>query len=117
MIELIKQFEEELDDVGFKGVAQYGLEAALPSGKGLVSMALENEIMRRNVRTKRIYEYINKVNFINTNRQKVKDKREIEVLDYLLDGESLAAIRRYMGIGARQVNKMRSDIVDLLVED
>jgi helix-turn-helix protein len=117
IIQVIKQSEGELDNVTFNGVAQYGIEASLPSGKGLVSMALENEVVRRNEQYKRLYEYIDKVNFINVNRHKVTDEKEKVVLDCLLDGDSLAAVTRHMGMGRKRIDKMRSDIVDKLVDN
>jgi DNA-binding CsgD family transcriptional regulator len=116
MIGLIKEYQYELDVPAFKGVASYGIEASLPKGQGMVSKALELEVERLDGRYKRISDYINKVNYINDNRHKVTDEKEIEVLDCLLDGDSLAAIGRHMGISKRRMDKLRSDIVDRLCE-
>ncbi|OLS39119.1 hypothetical protein BTR25_13380 [Bacillus sp. MRMR6] len=117
MINIIRHYEDNLEGVDFKGVAQYGVEASLPSGKGLVSKALENEVVRRNERFKRISDYTNKVNYINTKRKKLTDHKEIEILDCLLDGLSLSAISRAMRLSRQQIDKIRSDIVDKLVTD
>jgi hypothetical protein len=116
MIGLIKEYQYELDVPAFKGVASYGIESSLPKGQGLVSKALELEVERLDGRFKRISDYINKVNFINENRHKVTNEKEMEVLDCMLDGESLAAIGRHLGISKRRTDKLRSDIVDRLCE-
>jgi DNA-binding NarL/FixJ family response regulator len=114
MMRILKEAREQ--DVDFKGTAQYGIEATLPSGKGLVSKALENEVMRRNDKQKRLFEYLNKVKFIRENRKKITDKREIEILDYLLDGYSISEIKRIIGLSRQQIDKIRSDIVDKLCD-
>jgi DNA-binding NarL/FixJ family response regulator len=115
MMAMIKEYRYEFDMPEFKGVATYGLEASLPKAPGYISHALELEVERLDGRFKRISDYINKVNYINNNRYKVTNEKEIEVLDCLLDGESLAAIGRHMGIGKRTVDRIRSNIVDRLV--
>jgi DNA-binding NarL/FixJ family response regulator len=112
MLKFIREAGEQ--EVEFKGTAQYGVEASLPRGQGLVSQALENEVMRRNDRLRRLFDYLKKVNFIKDNRKKLTDIRETEILDYLLDGKSVSAISRIIGMSRQQIDKIRSDIVDKL---
>jgi DNA-binding NarL/FixJ family response regulator len=112
MLKFIREAGEQ--EVEFQGTAQYGVEASLPRGQGLVSQALENEVMRRNDRLRRLFDYLNKVKFIKDNRKKLTDIREIEILDYLLDGKSVSAISRIIVMSRQQIDKIRSDIVDKL---
>jgi DNA-directed RNA polymerase specialized sigma subunit len=112
MINEIKRLDAELKKTESKLTQQWGVSASLPTGKGIVSKALENEIVRRNEKSERLIEYIDKVNFLNENRHKVTDEREKVVLDCILDGMSLAAIGKHLGTYRNQVSKIQDSIVD-----
>jgi len=116
MINEIKSLYAELQRTDFKGVAQYGIQATLPNGKGVVGKALENEVVRRSEKSKRIYEYIDQVNFINENRRHITDEKEKVVLDCLLDGFSISAIARHLRTGRKQVGNIVDSIVDQLAK-
>jgi DNA-binding NarL/FixJ family response regulator len=116
MINEIKRLDAELKKTDFKGVSQYGMSASLPTGKGIVSKALENEIVRRNEKRERLNDYIYKVNYLNDHRSKITDEREKVVLDCILDGMSLAAIARHLGTYRKQINMIQDDIVSKISE-
>ena len=111
----IIQLEKDLQKTDFSGVAQYGIEATLPNGKGIVGKAIENEIIRRSNKSERIVDYAKEVNFINENMHKVKDEKQKVVLDCMLDGFSISAIAHHMQTNRKFIHKMIDDIVDCLV--
>jgi hypothetical protein len=112
----IIQLEKDLQKTDFSGVAQYGVEATLPHGKGIVGKAIENEIIRRSNKSERIYDYAKEVNFINENMHKVKEEKQKVVLDCMLDGFSISAIAHHMQTNRKFIHKMIDDIVDCLVD-
>lgn len=114
MVKEIQRIDTYLSETDFKGTAQYGIEATLPKAQGIVGKALENEVMRRLNKSKRLQRYINEVNFINERIPVVTDEKEKVVLDCILDGMSLAAISHHLGISRKQVHIIRDHIVDLL---
>jgi hypothetical protein len=116
MLREIQRIDSELSRTDFKGVAQYGISASLPTGKGLVSKTLENEVVRRNLKSERLIDYIDKVNFINANMHKVTDEKENVILDCLLDGLSISAISRHLGTTRKQVNIQVDNIINSLVD-
>lgn len=116
MVREIKRIDEYLEDTDFSGTAQYGIEATLPKAQGIVGKALENEIIRRAKKSKRLLEYIEKVNFINERTERIKDEKEKVVLDCLLDGLSLTAISKHLGISRQQVTDIRDNMVDRLAK-
>jgi uncharacterized protein YjiK len=116
MVNQIQLLSYELSNTGFKGVAQYGSSAGMPTGQGIVSKALESEVMRRNDKSERMIDYANKVKYINDNRHKVTDEREKVVLDCLLDGMTLNAIARHLGSYRNQISKIQDSIVDQIVK-
>ncbi|MFS0776244.1 hypothetical protein ABC255_09580 [Neobacillus sp. 3P2-tot-E-2] len=114
MLKIIREVGET--EVEFRGTAQYGVEATLPKAQGVVGKALEMEVIRRNDRNKRLFDYLNKVKWINKNRNKLTDKRDIEILDYLLDGTSMLKVSKIIGVSPQWLDKLRNDIVDKLCE-
>jgi DNA-binding NarL/FixJ family response regulator len=116
MVNQIMLLNHELNRTDFKGVAQYGTESTLPTGQGIVSKALESEVIRRSEKSERMIDYANKVQFINQNRHKITDEREKVVLDCLLDGMTLNAIARHLGSYRNQISKIQDSIVDKIVE-
>jgi hypothetical protein len=116
MLREIQRINSELSRTDFKGVAQYGTSAALPTGQGLVSKTLENEVVRRNLKSERMLDYIDKVNFINANMYKVTDEKEKVILDCLLDGLTISAISKHLGTNRKQVNIQVDNIISCLVD-
>lgn len=117
MIREIQRIDRELSETDFNGAAQYGIDATMPRPQGVVGKALENEAMRRVQKSQRLQKYIRDVNFINQNRHKIKGNREEVVLDCLLDGLSLTAIAKHLGMGRTRVTEIRNNIVDELAKD
>jgi DNA-directed RNA polymerase specialized sigma subunit len=114
MVREIGRIDRQLSTTDFAGVAQYGIEATMPTAQGVVGRALENEIIRRETKSKRLYDYIDKVNFMNENISKITDEREKVVLDCLLDGLSLTAVSKHLGFSRQLVTDIRDDIVNKL---
>lgn len=116
MVNEIQKIDYELSKVEFKGTAQYGMSAAMPTGKGTVGKALENEVIRRSKKSERMYDYSDKVNYLHERIPRISDEKEKVVLDCMLDGMSLTAISHHLKVSRKQVHVMRDSIVDQLVE-
>lgn len=114
MVKEIQRIDYELSKTDFTGTAQYGIEATLPKAQGIVGKALENEILRRSKKSERLMDYIEKVNYINEHMGNITDEKEKVILDCLLDGMSLTAISKHLGMSRKQVTEIRDDIVDKL---
>lgn len=114
MLREIQRIDRELQKTDFAGTAQYGIEATLPHAVGIVGRALENEVIRRDNKSKRLHKYIEEVTFINQHMGAITDEKEKVVLDCLLDGLSLTAISKHLGVSRVQVTGIRNDIVDKL---
>lgn len=116
MLREIKMIDRELATTDFRGVSQYGIEATLPHAKGIVGKAIENEVIRRNKKSKRLLDYAEKINFIHANAYKVTDEKEKVVLDRLLDGMSIAGIAHHMRISRQHAHDLRDKVVKRLAE-
>lgn len=116
MLREIQRIDRELQKINFTGTAQYGIEATLPHAQGIVGKALENEVIRRNKKSERLYGYIEKVNYINQRLERVTEEKDKVVLDCLLDGMNIAAIGAHLGVSRKHIHIIRDDIVKLLAE-
>jgi DNA-directed RNA polymerase specialized sigma subunit len=116
MIREIQKIDRELQKTDFSGVAQYGIEATLPHAVGIVGRAIENEIVRRSKKSERMLEYAKKVNFINERINNITDEKEKVVLDCLMDGLSLTAISKHMGMSRQLVTTIRDKLVENLAK-
>ena len=116
MLREIQRLDHELQKTDFAGVAQYGIEATLPRAIGIVGKAIENEVIRREKKSERLHEYIEKVNFVNQRLCKVTDEKEKVVLDCLLDGMNITAIAHHLQLSRKNIHMMRDSIVHRLWE-
>lgn len=116
MVKEINRIDQYLNETDFNGCAQYGIEATMPKASGTVGRALENEVARRMKKAKRLNEYIDKVNFVNERIDRIKNEKEKVVLDCLLDGLSLTAVSKHLGISRQQVTDLRDNLVNRLAE-
>ncbi|MFE8704123.1 helix-turn-helix domain-containing protein [Cytobacillus sp. FJAT-54145] len=117
MVKEIQRIDHYLTETDFQGTAQYGIEATMPKAQGVVGKALENEVTRRVEKSKRLQKYIEEVNLINERIPLVTDEKEKVVLDCLLDGLSLTAISKHLGISRQQVTDIREKIIDTLAKN
>jgi DNA-binding NarL/FixJ family response regulator len=114
MVKEIDRLTDQLDETEFNGVAQYGIEAAMPKGGSVTPNGLDGEAQRRDKKRNRLFEYKYKVEFINERESRIKDEKERVILDCMLDGMTLTAIAKHMNISRTQVNHLQDEIVKKL---
>jgi DNA-directed RNA polymerase specialized sigma subunit len=114
MIREIQRIDKELSQTDFSGTAQYGIEATMPKAQGIVGKALENEVVRRSNKSKKLVEYANRINYINERISFITDEKEKVVLDCLLDGLSLTGVSKHLKMSRGYVTKIRDDVVEKL---
>jgi DNA-binding NarL/FixJ family response regulator len=112
----IQRLDRELKRTDFQGVAQYGIEATLPHAVGIVSQAIENEIVRREKKSVSMVEYAKEITFINDRLDRITHAKEKTVLDCLLDGMGIVAISHHLGMTRQTVAEIRDKIVEKLAD-
>jgi len=112
MINEIKRQRKMLEDAGDGITAQYGIEASLPKGSGQNSDPVFREYLRREKKSKWVEKLEEKVLFIQERIPNITEEREKAVLECLLDGMSMIAISRHMGLSERHIFRIRDSIVD-----
>lgn len=111
MINEIKRQRELLRDAGTNIVAQSGLESSMPKAKGDTSDPVAMEVIRRDKASKWMQKLEQKVLFIQERIPIIQDEREKAVLQCMLDGMSMIAIGKHMGLSRRHVYNIKESII------
>ncbi|WP_079480580.1 hypothetical protein [Halobacillus salinus] len=112
MLNEIKRQRSLLTDAGTTLVAQSGIESVMPKAKGEVGDPVGQEIVRRDKKNKWVSKLERKVLYIQQRMSVITDERERAVLECLLDGMSMVAIGRHMGLSRRHIYNLKDNIID-----
>lgn len=112
MINEIKRQRELLSHVGGKVVAQGGIESAMPKAQGETSDPVAQEVIRRDKNNRWLNKLEEKALFIQRRICIIEDEREKVVLECLLDGMSMSAIGRHIGLSERHIRRIKDTIVN-----
>ncbi|SKB59524.1 regulatory protein, luxR family [Lysinibacillus sp. AC-3] len=113
MVNAIKEMREEMV-IGAK-TAQYGIEATLPKAVGGVGDPIMQEAIRRSKNIKRVAEYEKKLIEVQKLLDKVTGDRELQVLNWMLDGKSKRWIATNMGLSHTHIQNIKDSIVKQMV--
>lgn len=109
MVNAIKEMRAEMV-IGAK-TAQYGIEATLPRAAGGVGDPIMQEAIRRSKNIKRVAEYERKLLEVQKLLDKVTGNREVQVLNWMLDGKSQRWIGKHMALSATSIKRIKDNIV------
>ncbi|MEC1303520.1 hypothetical protein [Lysinibacillus capsici] len=102
--------------IGVK-TAMYGIEATLPKASGGTSDPVFTEVQRRVYsQNYRIKEYEEKIAEVQMRIPLVTGVREVEVLHRLLDGDSMRAIGKHMGLSSTTIFRVRNNILSEMMK-
>ncbi|CAL1524485.1 sigma-70 family RNA polymerase sigma factor [Bacillus subtilis] len=100
------------------GVAQYGLEAAMPKGSPGKSQAeLRQMDMREERLFKRLKYYEERVYVVELGVEKIKEEKHKVIYDCMMEGMSYRAISLHLGISRETVRKMKDELISQLCQD
>ena len=116
MIKEIKRQRELLGHIGTNIVAQSGLESSMPKAQGVTSDPVALEVIRREKKSKWGEELEEKVLFIQKRISVITNEREKAILECMLDGMSMRAIGRHMGLSERHIFRLRNSIVSQMAD-
>ncbi len=111
IINEIKRQRELLEDAETSVVAQSGIESTLPKALGEISDPVAREVIRRDKKFSWVNKLEKKVLFIQGRVYLIKNEREKAVLECMLDGLSMIAISKHMGLSERHIYRLRTNIV------
>ncbi|BBN99176.1 helix-turn-helix domain-containing protein [Sporolactobacillus terrae] len=117
MINEIARQRKMMIEVNQSITGQYGFEGSLPHGKNGKSDPVAQEAIRREKKSKWIEKLERQVLYIQKRIHVVTDERGIAVLECLLDGMSIRAIARHMGLSERHIYIIRDRIVTEIADN
>lgn len=113
MVNAIKEMRSEMV-IGAK-TAQYGIEATLPKAAGGIGDPIMQEAIRRSKNIKRVAEYEKKLLEVQMLIDRVTGDREMQVLNWMLDGKSKRWIANNMGLSHTHIQNIKDNIVEQMV--
>ena len=113
MVNAIKEMRAEMV-IGAK-TAQYGIEATLPKAAGGVGDPIMQEAIRRSRNIKRVTEYEQKLLEVQNLIERVAGDREVQVLNWMLDGKSQRWIGQHMALSATSIKRIKDNIVKQMI--
>lgn len=113
MVNAIKEMRSEMV-IGAK-TAQYGIEATLPKAAGGVGDPIMQEAIRRSRNIKRVTEYEQKLLEVQNLIERVAGDREVQVLNWMLDGKSQRWIGQHMALSATSIKRIKDNIVKQMI--
>ncbi|MEN1969007.1 DNA-binding response regulator [Lentibacillus sp. N15] len=112
MMNEIKRQRKFIDeDIRVRVTAQMGEESDMPKAQGITSDPVANEVARRDEKYSWLNKLEAKVSFIQKRMHVITDEREIAVLGCMLDGMSMAAIGKHMGLSRTNIYGIKESIV------
>ncbi|MBX8946387.1 MULTISPECIES: LuxR C-terminal-related transcriptional regulator [Lysinibacillus] len=114
MVNAIKEMRAEMV-IGAK-TAQYGIEATLPKAVGGVGDPIMQEAIRRSKNIKRVAEYEKKLLEVQKLIERVNGDREVQVLNWMLDGKSQRWIGQHMALSVTSIKRIKDNIVNQMME-
>ncbi|MBD7984228.1 DNA-binding response regulator [Sporosarcina sp. Sa2YVA2] len=113
MVNSISVIKEGMGSIGGL-TAIYGTEVGASKKNGGRSDPIFREATRRERRLKKIYEFEQKIAFVQERLPLITDDREMEILHWLLEGKSLRWIGRHMKISDRHIGRIKDKVIQRL---
>lgn len=110
MVNAIKEMRAKMV-IGTK-TAQYGIGDTLPKAVGGVGDPIMQEAIRRSKNIKRVAEYEKKLLEVQKLIDNVTGDREVQVLNWMLDGKSQRWIGQHMALSATSIKCIKDSIVN-----
>lgn len=112
MINEIKRQREVMAHIEARGlVAQGGIESSMPKPQGVTSDPVALEVIRRDGAWRWIEKLEEKVLYIQRRIGIITDQRERAVLGCMLDGMSMVAIGKHMGLSRKTIYSIKESII------
>lgn len=116
---MLNEIKRQRELMGIKGgnlVAQGGIESVMPKAQGITGDPVAMEVIRRDKASRWVHNLEEKVRFIQQRMKNITNERERAVLECLLDGMSMLAIGKHMGLSERHIRRLKDNIVSKMSE-
>lgn len=109
-IEIVR-IQRFLREAGEGMVAQYGLDAGMPKGKGFTGDKTQAEVARRERKWKRLQNLQDKIERINNAVEQIPGEQERLIVEALLDGDKNNLIAKEIGVSRQRYYEIKRSAV------
>lgn len=105
--------------MGYDGgnlVAQGGIESTMPKAQGGTSDPVALEVIRREKASKWVINLEDKILYIQKRIPVITDEREKAVLECMLDGLSMMAITKHMGLSRTHIYRIKDSVINKMLQ-
>lgn len=113
---MINEIKRQRELMGIKGGNLVAHLDGMPKAKGSASDPVALEVVRRDEASRWVQKLERKVLFIQERMKVITDEREKAVLNCMLDGMSMRAISKHMGLSERHVFRIKDSIVQQMAD-
>jgi hypothetical protein len=117
MLREIERLRGLLEQVGAGMTGVYGLNAAMPKGKGGHADTVHREANKREKHWSRLKQLEAKVTRLDAAAERVQDNRKRTVLACLMEGQRMNQIARHIGVSRQRLHEMKRELVRTLAEE
>lgn len=107
----VDRIQRYLREAGEGMVGQYGIEAALPKGKGVTGDKTHAEVARRERKWKRLQNLQEKIERINRAVETIPGEQERLIVEALLDGDKNNLIAKEIGVSRQRYYEIKRSAV------
>ncbi len=101
-----------------EGVAQYGDEAGMPKGSGLISKAeLDNLDYREQKILIRIKKYKNTIEFVEVGEEYIEEPVQQVIYSCMMEGMSYRTISKHIGMSKDKIRQLRDELITQLSQN
>lgn len=114
MIREIERLRDILEQLGSGLTGVYGLDGAMPKGKGLHADSVNREAQKREKYWSRLKQLEAKVTRIDAAAERLHDDRQRTVLECIMDGQRMNQIARHIGVSRQRLHELKLELVRFL---
>ena len=108
---MINEIKRQRELMGYKGGNLVAHIDDMPKGKGTTGDPVAQEVIRRDKASRWVQKLEEKVLFIQQRIHIITDPKEKVVLECMLDGLSMVAIGKHMGLSRRHIYTLKESII------
>jgi hypothetical protein len=116
---MIKEIKRQRQLAGYDGgnlVAQSGVESVMPKAQGESGDPVALEVIRRDKASRWVIRLEEKVLFIQKRIPVITEEREKAVLECMLDGLSMIAITKHMGLSRTHIYRIKDSLIGKMLQ-
>ncbi|TMV48103.1 hypothetical protein FE783_19310 [Paenibacillus mesophilus] len=117
MVREIERLRGILEEVGSGLTGVYGLDGALPRGKGGHADSVHREAQKREKYWNRMKQLEEKVTRIDSAAERLRDDRQRTILECIMEGQRMNRIAQHIGVSRQRLHELKLELVRLLAED